>query len=145
MRIRQILQLFFKTISKILTLFNNFVQKLDIMLAEDKLTLIRTSQNSLGKNKTFVLSNPKLLDYKELFFAIYMFLITNKDFLEFGEYKVIIVHGRNDNTTFNLHPNVLIKNNTAFETYWKKIENSLESIYDRDYAVLGIPIIEINV
>jgi hypothetical protein len=114
---KNLLKHIIKTLSNLITLFNNFLKKLENLLTEDKLTLIRTSHNTLGKNKTFILSNPKLLDYKDLFFAIYMFLVTNKDFLDLGEYKIIIVHGRHENTTFNLHPNVLIENNTSFKAY----------------------------
>ena len=53
-----------------------------------------------------------------------MFLITNIFcfalafvFFNFGEYKVVIANGRIKNYTFNLHHNVLIKNDTAFEGY----------------------------
>ena len=74
-----------------------------------------------------------------------MFLMTNKDFLKFGEFKIIFVNGRVKNTTFNLHHNVLIKNDTSFNVYWNKIEDALESITEKGYTVLGVPIIEINV
>lgn len=71
--------------------------------------------------------------------------MTSNEFLEFGEYKVIIVNAKIKDVTFNLHPNVLIKNYTSFKAYWNKIEDDLESITDRGYQVVGIPIIEINV
>ena len=134
-----------KGLSKIITLFNNSLKKLETFLAEDKLILIRTSHHTLGRNLNFILSNHKLLENKELFFQIYMFLMTNKDFLKFGEFKIIFVNGRVKNTTFNLHHNVLIKNDTSFIVYWNKIEDALESITEKGYTVLGVPIIEINV
>jgi DNA polymerase type B, organellar and viral len=68
-----------------------------------------------------------------------------KDFLEFGEYKVIIVNGKIKNDTFNLHHNILIKNDTTFYDYWNKIEDILENVYEEGYAMEGIPLIEINV
>ena len=46
-----------------------------------------------------------------------MFLMTNKDFLKFGEFKVIIVNGRIKDTSLNLHHNVLIRNDTSFQDY----------------------------
>jgi hypothetical protein len=75
-----------------------------------------------------------------------MFLMTSRDFLDFGEYKLIIVNATVNNASFNLHPNVLMKNDTSFKAYWNKIEGSLDSLSDRGYAVIviGIPIIEIN-
>jgi hypothetical protein len=113
----KILQKILQSMSNILTFFNNFIKKLETKLAADKLILIRTSHNSLGKNITFLLSNHKLLDHTELFFQIYMFLMTSKEFLEFGEYKIIIVNAKIKKVTFNLHPNVLIKNDTSFKAY----------------------------
>lgn len=98
-------------------MFNKYLKKLEIFLAEDNLILIRTSHNTLGRNKTFILSNQKLLEKQDLFFQIYMFLVTNKTFLEFGEYKVVIVNGKVNNNSFNLHHNILIKNETSFEEY----------------------------
>jgi hypothetical protein len=43
--------------------------------------------------------------------------MNNKDFLNLGEHKVIIVNGKIKNDTFNLHHNILIKNNTTFYDY----------------------------
>jgi hypothetical protein len=141
----QLLKYIIKTLTNFLNSFNNFLKKIDNFLNDDKLTLIRTSQNTLGRNKTFILSNDKLLEKKDLFYQIYMFLMTNKDFLDFGEYKVIMVKGKIKNDTFNLHHNILIKNNTSFYDYWNKIEDILENIYDEGYAIEGIPMVEINV
>ena len=134
-----------KAVSNIITLFNNFLKKLEKFLAEDKLVLIRTSHHTLGRNINFILSNHKLLENKSLFFQIYMFLMTNKQFLDFGEYKIIIVNAKVKNTTFNLHHNVLIKNDTTFNDYWNNIEDALETITEQGYTVFGLPIIEINV
>jgi hypothetical protein len=85
------------------------------------------------------------LERRDLFNAIYLFLMNNKEFLDFGEHKVIIVSGKIKNETFNLHHNILIKNNTTFEEYWNKIEDILENRYENGYAVEGIPMVEINV
>ena len=72
-----------------------------------------------------------------------MFLITNKEFLNFGENKVILVNGKNKNDTFNLHHNVLLKNTTTFEQYWSKIKDILNERYEEGYAIEGIPMVEI--
>jgi hypothetical protein len=58
-----------------------------------------------------------MLEKKALFKGIYLYLMNNKDFLKFGEKKVIIVMGKIKNETFNLHHNILIKNMTTFEEY----------------------------
>jgi len=141
----QLLTYIIKILTNSLNSLIGFLKNMEKFFSEDKLTLIRTSQNTLGRNKTFVLSNDKLLEKKDLFYQVYMFLMTNKDFLEFGEYKVIIVNGRIKNDTFNLHHNILIKNDTTFYDYWNEIEDILENVYEEGYGVEGIPMIEINV
>ena len=73
------------------------------------------------------------------------FLFVFVFFFNFGEYKVVIANGRIKNYTFNLHHNVLIKNDTAFEGYWNQVENSVETIIEKGYTILGIPIVEIIV
>jgi len=106
-----------KILNYIIKFLINLKNKLDRSLLKDNLTLVRTSRNTLGRNITFVLSNKKLLEKKDLFFQIHHYLMNNKEFLEFGEHKVIIVSGRIKNETFNLHHNILIKNSTTFYDY----------------------------
>jgi hypothetical protein len=113
----KILKNIINILTNFLNLFINFLKKIENFLNEDNLTLIRISRSTLGRNITFVLNNKKLLEKKDLFFQIYMFLKTNEDFLNFGEHKVIIVMGRVKNETFNLHHNLLLKNTTTFEEY----------------------------
>jgi hypothetical protein len=58
-----------------------------------------------------------MLENKALFKGIYLYLMTNKNFLKFGERKIIITTGKIKNETFNLHHNILIKNDNTFEEY----------------------------
>lgn len=122
---------------------DKFPNKLEVL--KDDLTLIRISRNTLGRNITFVLNNDKMLEKKALFQGIYLYLMNNKDFLKFGEKKVIIVMGRIKNETFNLHHNILIKNDNTFEEYWDKIADIILERYDDGYSIEGIPMIEVNV
>jgi|SRR5271154_7368189 len=114
-----------KILNYIIKLLINFKNKIEKYLLKDNLTLIIISQNTLGRNIQFLLSNNKLLEKKDLFFQIHQYLMNNKEFLDFGEHKVIIVNGKIKNEIFNLHQNILIKNNTTFEEYWNKIEDIL--------------------
>lgn len=61
MRIKRLLKQIIKLLTNFITFLKNWLQNLDIILEEDKLTLIITSHSTLGQNKTFILSNPKLL------------------------------------------------------------------------------------
>jgi hypothetical protein len=106
-----------KYLKNIIKFLMNYLNKLDNFLEDKTLKLIRTSQNTLGKNKVFVLSNNKLVKNKDLFFQIYTFLMSSETFLNFGEHKIIIVNAKLKNYSFNLHPNTLIKNSTTFNQY----------------------------
>lgn len=57
-----------------------------------------------------------------------MFLVSNKDFLDLGEYKIILVKDKRKKDTLNLHHNILIKNETSFADYWIKIEDILDTV-----------------
>jgi sarcosine oxidase delta subunit len=63
------------------------------------------------------------LSRKTLCKAIYHFLFNDKDLLEFGSYKVILITAFNDEREFNFHPNILVSNNTTFNQYQNKIIN----------------------
>jgi hypothetical protein len=115
--IKSLLKYIVKTLNIFVSLFNNLINKIENNLSEDNLTLLRTSRNLIGRNIGFILNNDKLLERKELFYAIYMFLMNNKDLLDFGFHKFVIVNGRNKKNSFNLHHNILIKNKTTFLDY----------------------------
>ena len=116
----KILQKLLNLITFLLESLTNFLRKTNNALSRrnlEDLTIVRTYHDTLDRNKGFVLSNNNLLEKRELFKAIYHFLMSNTDFLEFGKYKVIIVNGKIKNESFNLHHNVLLKNDTTFEEY----------------------------
>jgi hypothetical protein len=46
---KQLLKIAIQNLSYLITSFNNFLKKLENTLADDKLILIKTSQNTLGK------------------------------------------------------------------------------------------------
>jgi hypothetical protein len=57
--------------------------------------------------------------------------MSNKEFLEFGYKKVIILFSKlEDGSAITFHPNVLITNSTPFEVYYKSIEKYIQTTYD---------------
>ena len=68
---KKMLKHIIKILSNLITLFNNFLKKLENILTEDNLILIRTSHHTLGRNKNFILSNHKLLESRDLFFLTF--------------------------------------------------------------------------
>jgi hypothetical protein len=117
---KNLLKLFIKAVANLTNFFSNFLKKIEKLLTDE--SLIITSHHTLGRNITFNLSNHKLLEHKSLCFQIYMFLMTNKNFLKFGVYKVIIAQARIKDASCNLHHNVLIKNDTSFEAIEIKLK-----------------------
>lgn len=84
-----------------------------------------------GRFLEFLIVNTRLLPHKKALQAIYNKLMSDKEFLEFGNKKVIILFSKfEDGTTITFHPNVFITNNTPFEVYYKIIENHIKVTYD---------------
>jgi hypothetical protein len=157
---KQMLQIFINYLKAFLNSMSTNLKKVENYLNNlniSDLTLIRITPNTLGRNKSFILNNNNLFyclaSYKadsnrarkNLFYAIYLFLMNHQKFLDFGEHKIIIVNGIIKDDVFNLHHNILIRNRTPFDQYWDKIKDIISNRYDEGYSVEGIPMIEINV
>ena len=84
-----------------------------------------------GRYLEFIIENTRLLPHKKALQGIYNKLMSNQEFLEFGNKKVIILFSKfEDGTNITFHPNVFISNNTPFEVYFKSIENHIKITYD---------------
>ena len=113
-----------------------------ITAPEPKLILEDYTSNRNGRFIQFSLFNKHLLENVELAEAIYHFLFNNKIFLNFGEYKIIIISAKNEENDFNYHPNTLVNNNTTFAEYYNKIR---KDVIVRDYAYGSTAILYLTV
>jgi hypothetical protein len=79
--------------------------------------------------------NNSLLEGEDLFKGIYKTLMNNKDFLNFGFQKIIILSVvLLSDTEHNLHSNILITNDTTFEEYHSTISHELAKYNNLQYG-----------
>lgn len=88
--------------------------------------------------KTFYLSNISLLEGETLFREIYNSIFSSKEFINFGNTKIIILYAITPSQTFTLHCNVLVTNNTTYETYYQLIKDKINYIYETDNYELDV-------
>jgi len=94
---------------------------------------IKTNKNMRCLNITMV--NNNLLEGEELFKGIYTTLMSNKDFLNFGYQKIIILSVvLLSESEHNLHSNILINNDTTFGEYYSTISHELSKYNNLQYG-----------
>lgn len=99
------------------------------------LQLLSVDYSKSLRSLDFTMSNPELIEGKQLFRAIYNTLMFSEDFIEFGVNKIIILSCTlMDNKNYNLHANTLINNETSFEDYYSTIESSLSNYYNLEHG-----------
>ena len=67
--------------------------------------------------------------------AIYNTLMNNEEFKNFGETKVIIVSALINDSEFNFHHIVIIKNDSIFEDYYNAVKDIVNTHYEEGYPV----------
>jgi hypothetical protein len=83
-----------------------------------------------------------LLDNNQILKSIFNFLKYNDKFINFGYNKIIIVKAvNNKNSSYMLHQNILLNNNTTFREYYDKIKDHINNNYSNNspYQAEGIP------
>ena len=79
-------------------------------------------------------NNTSLKTHRELLFALYNSLMNNERFTSFGFNKVIITSAIVYGQEYSFHHNVLLSNNTTFNSYYDEVINFIEKHYDDYYA-----------
>jgi hypothetical protein len=83
----------------------------------------------------FVMVNNQNLEGEQLFRGIYSTLMLNKEFINFGFQKIIILSViLANNQEHNLHCNILINNDTTFEQYYDLISQDLNKYNNLQYG-----------
>jgi hypothetical protein len=94
---------------------------------------VKTDNNMRCLKVTMV--NNSLLEGEELFKGIYTTLMNNKDFLNFGFQKIIILSVvLVSDSEHNLHSNILINNDTTFNEYHSTISHELDKYNNLQYG-----------
>src|SRR4030095_15044721 len=71
--------------------------------------------------------------------------MSNKEFLNCGYKKIIIVNALMGNYTFNYHHNIFISNDTPFHIYYNKVKGIINTHYEDGYRVDKVPKFKISV
>jgi len=94
---------------------------------------VKTDNNMRCLKITMV--NNGLLEGEDLFKGIYTTLMNNKDFLNFGYQKIIILSVvLVSDSEHNLHSNILINNDTTFNEYHSTISHELDKYNNLQYG-----------
>jgi len=108
--------------------------------------VVEVNQDTNMRCLKFSLINNNLLEGEELFKAIYETLINNKDFIEFGFKKIIILSVTLESgKEYNLHCNILLANDTTFEDYYYYVEKDLSNYQNLQYGYHDESILKYNV
>lgn len=136
-----------KIISVILSWFISNLNKFNNHLnVNHSLQLVSTTYSHSGRFLVFNYHNKKLKDTRDVLFALYTSLMNDEKFLNFGFYKVIITSSVIYNQEHSYHHNILLTNNTTFETYYKSVCEYITKHYDDDnYGIEVIPSFRVKV
>ena len=111
-----------------------------------KLNVLELSYDRSMRSLDITLSNPNLLEDKELFESIYQTLFNLPEFKQFGYDKILILScSLASGQIYNLHSNILINNNTSFDTYYNTLEKELTNYNNLQYGYHNEAIINYKV
>jgi hypothetical protein len=92
------------------------------------------------------MNNNNFLEGENLFKGIYQTLMLNKEFINFGFHKIIILSVTlSNNREYNIHSNTLITNDTTFEDYFLFVSNELANYNNLQYGYHNEEILKYNV
>jgi hypothetical protein len=129
---------------KLIIMLNIFLILLSLGLIElftinvkgsKQLEILEINQNRNMRCLKVTMVNNNLLEGEDLFKGIYKTLMENKDFLNFGFQKIIILSVvLVTNKEYNLHSNVLINNESNFNEYYSTISHELDRYNNLQYG-----------
>jgi hypothetical protein len=131
-----------KFINLILSRLIKLVNKLSL---EDQMTIASLTYNESGSYLVYYLNNEKLESHKQALKGIYITLMNNERFLEFGFNKVIIVTAITYEEEFSFHHNVLITNTTTFEEYYTTVKDIIMTNYEDGDPIDVVPMFKVMV
>lgn len=138
-----------KIILKILHFITNYLNKLinHLNKQEKPLTkIISTQYDKLGNYFVFIIKNEHLLGNFEVLPHIFNILKNNESFINFGQYKVIIISAIINGQETSFHHNILINNNTTYQEYFNKVKDYINEIYgEYGYNIDVIPLFKVTV
>ena len=93
--------------------------------------LITTAKDHNLRCIDYYLNNNLLLTGSDIALSIYNTVFTLDSFKSLGKNKIVIVTGKDDLFTFNVHPNVFVTNNTTYQEYFNAVKDLINNRYDQ--------------
>jgi hypothetical protein len=131
-----ILNSLIRIFKSIILKINKYLNSLDNDL---KFKILAIEHNKSGRFLLYHFHNEFLYDSTDSLKAIYNSLMSNKQFIEFGSKKIIIITAVINDTEFSYHHNVLISNDTSFIEYFHKVKDIINTNYNDGYPINIIP------
>jgi hypothetical protein len=102
---------------------------------ESSLQILEVKTDNNMRCLKITMSNNSLLEGEELFKGIYTTLMNNKEFLNFGFQKIIILSVvLVSDSEHNIHSNILINNDTTYIEYHSTISHELDKYNNLQYG-----------
>jgi|SRR5580692_1309675 len=99
------------------------------------LNILETNYDNNMRCLKISMINNNFLEGDTLFKGIYQTLMNDKDFIDFGFQKIIILSVvLGNNNEHNLHSNILIENNTTFDDYYLFVSKELSKYNNLQYG-----------
>ncbi len=131
-------------LNKLNIFINLLIKKIDKSAVLVK--IISIEHNKLGRFLNIVISNKNMLDNYTVLPHIFKILTNNEEFINFGDYKVIIISAIIEGREIAFHHNVLIKNTTTYSEYFDKVRDYIQETYGEfGYNISTIPLFRVRV
>ena len=114
-----------------LLIYNNQIK----LLSTGVLNVLSIHYNKDMRCLIITMSNDNLLEDEELFRSIYNTFTSIDEYKNFGNFKIAILSCvlQNDKE-YNLHPNIVINNDTTFDEYYKIINDNMDMYVKLHYG-----------
>jgi hypothetical protein len=122
----KILTIILSGISENLNKLTNYLNR------EHSLKLISLSYTNSGRYLIYHFNNESLKSHRDILFNIYIFLMNNDRFINFGFNKVIITSSVINGSEYSYHHNILITNKTTFNEYYNQVIDYIDLHYSED-------------
>ena len=117
-------------LNTIISLFTRIAFGTQSIKIDLTMELITTMTDTNLRCVEFYLENTHLLTGNDIAEGIYNTIFKLDSFKSLGNYKMIIVTGEDEDATFNVHPNILVNNDTSSLQYLNAVEDLIQNRYD---------------
>lgn len=100
-----------------------------------KFDIIYKNYDKKGRFLVYILHNKNRVPIKRSVRAIYNTLLSDDKFITFGKKKVIITSVILEGLEKNFHHNVLLTNDSTFESYYNSVKDIIQTNYEYGYSI----------